>query len=320
MRVFLNNVKSNIINYNRLYSIAISCFIIYLIFYVYDDLDFKKIIDTSKDIDFIFFIAAVLSLLCSHYFASMKYCFIVNKIILPRNKIKTGYIAYFSALFANIVPFGPTADICRVTMLKANHQISLSNGFLISIIDRVSSAIYIAFIGVCFLILQLFYSYNLNIFKVLLVFWSLIVTVCIIFFFFPDLKIFEKKLIFGRRLLEVKRILWSISFNSKVAFFTMAQFVFVSLSIIFCMESIINFKYNIHVILLTPFIQTLQTVPFFFGGWGIREASFLYLIPSNGSSQNINEILTISILFGVCIFVSVLPSFLFLNRNYNNNE
>ena len=47
---------------------------------------------------------------------------------------------------------------------------------------------------------------------------------------------------------------------------------------------------------------------------------FVIATPTDQHFININEILTISILFGVCIFVSVLPSFLFLNRNYNNNE
>jgi len=302
---------------NKYFSTILSCMMIYFIFLFYNGLEFEKIKNASKDIDIMFVLLALLSLFCSHYFASQKYSIVVNRLICRKKFIAVGYIAYFSSLFANIIPFGPSADICRVTMLKVNHKISVADGLLISVIDRVSSAIYVTIFGLCCLIIQFYCSFNLNNIKILLVFWSIMTVFCMFFLILPFVKFIKGKNMFKTNLLKLKSCLWLICFNYQIAIYVVAQLFFISLSFILCIESLKNFKYDIMILLLTPFIQTVQTIPFFFSGWGVRELSFIYLLPSDKDVSDLNQILLISILFGVLIFFSVLPSIILLKKKVN---
>ena len=110
----------------------------------------------------IVFILALLFFCFSHFLASQRFSIITSNIVDSKRKMSVGYINYFSILFSNLIPFGPTADLCRITMLNTQHNVKLSNCLIISIADRIISFIVVSFVGISFLLIQFLIESNLK--------------------------------------------------------------------------------------------------------------------------------------------------------------
>jgi hypothetical protein len=113
---------------------------------------------------------------------------------------------------------------------------------------------------------------------------------------------------------SLKKMIWGICFNKTIIFLIILHTFFLSLSFTLCAQSILGSNLNLNFILLSPLFQMLQSVPLFFSGWGIREGLFLFLIPEKAFFLTENKIFLISILVGLSVFISTLPSIFFLKR------
>ena len=92
----------------------------------------------------------VLSVLFFHgsYFSSKKFSVITS--IVSKSVNNVAYINYFSLLFSNLIPFGPTADIYKTYVLKSNYNFPITKCLIVVLIDRISSLIVISILGIIF--------------------------------------------------------------------------------------------------------------------------------------------------------------------------
>tara|TARA_B110000503_G_scaffold142363_1_gene238907 strand:- start:1219 stop:2181 length:963 start_codon:yes stop_codon:yes gene_type:complete len=304
-------IKENI--FKRIVYLFISVSCIVLIFKYFTDLDVKKITVAFHEINLFAFILSIITFCIAHYFSSRKYSLIANY-VLNRSDLRVAYINYFSALFANVVPFGPSADICRIVMLNKKHKIDMIDALLITLLDRSSTLIYITIIGLILLSIHFNISSDFKKFNILILFWGIMLLIVFIIMFLPRVifnKFKNKKIGKSKNL---QKIIWGICFNKKIIFLIILHTLFLSLSFTLCAQSVLGSDLNLNFILLSPLFQIIHSVPLFFSGWGIREGVFLFLIPEKSFFITENKIFLISILVGLSVFISTLPSIFFLKR------
>lgn len=298
----------------RALHLLISVGVIFLIYkYLYKE-DTREIILILDQINTLTFFLSIFTLSLAHYFASKKYSLITNMLLNPLQEIQVGYINYFSALFANVIPFGPSADLCRITMLKRNHKIDISTGLIISILDRCSSIFCTIVVGVLLLLIQATYIDQFNKIIILMLFWVCMLFIFLMILFLPKTLFFIMPKNFTYCYDNLKKHIWSICFNRRIIVLTLIHMFFISLSILLCAQSILGNEINVNFVLLSPFFQIIQSVPLFFGGWGIREGVFLYFIPEVEAVLTQKQIFIISLLVGFSILFSTLPSLFFFKK------
>ena len=309
---FILNLKN--VTLSRIFPLLISITVILFIYKYLYNVESQNFFSLLNKINIVVFILSIFTFCVAHYFSSKKYTLITNMYLNPLKEIKVGYINYFSALFANVVPFGPSADLCRITLLKTNHKIQISNAIMISILDRCSTIIYTTIIGISLLLIQTNSLVDFNKIKVLLLFWVCMIFIIFLIIFVPKFIIFKIYKDIGETHDNFKKNIWLICFDKRIILLTFTHMFFISISILLCAHSVIGYQLNFNFILLSPFFQIIQSVPLFFGGWGVRESAFLYFIPEVGDILSYNKIFIISILVGISVLLSTLPSLFFLKK------
>lgn len=250
----------------------------------------------------------------AHIFSSKKFS-VITSIVSKRSVNNVAYINYFSLLFSNLIPIGPTADICRIYVLKSNYDFPIIKCLIVVLIDRVSSLIVISILGVIFLLLtSSFIAYSLK-FYFLFFFWTLILIILsLIIVKFSKISLFVNK-IFNFNIMKFSEVK-NLSIDLKVIFLTILHTFFIFLAFVACGSSVIGI--SLEIIIISPLLQVIHSVPFFFSGWGIREVTLIFFLNELNIMMTTEKILLISILIGFSIFLSAIPSLIFLNKVTKN--
>jgi len=211
--------------------------------------------------------------------------------------------------------FMPSSIISELVKMQMCKKIGLRMTFALSssVIDRFSG---IAMLGLMVVGITIFFNTNVKLDYNAFYFLLLLL---ILFYFLFRIIVRKNKnpsIIFGNRVTSLIDCMASFRISLfgffKLSFFSLAANILIILSVYVTALSINVPITFIQAFIVIPLALVMSMIPISFGGWGVREASFVYVFSLN--SINSSDALATSFLYGLVLTFTGLISGVFLPK------
>jgi uncharacterized membrane protein YbhN (UPF0104 family) len=271
------------------------------------------LVDTWQRTNPAAFVIGVAIMLVSQAFASYRVKIIMAAENTQAKLLSLYRIQLISQFVAHGAPISVLADLARAAMLKLRFDLAAGYSIRIVFYDRVIGALGSMVCGIFALIVQLFTSVSRSLLFVETLLWGagLFGTGMLIaisrFHIRTGIGLLDRT---GGAVLGIGHLLVRSRIVLSLTLASVLQLLGLSLVFIILAAGMHINSSPLQIILFMPLIFFVSSLPFFYLGWGAREAVVIATLGQSGGITT-EEAVAISVAYGAIVFVSSLPGAVF---------